>query len=483
MSYVRMGIMNITQKFSVNITEEQEDVSWILSEKCRLLYNFSNHHREEIHKETGEWLTYTMQQNDLPELKIKYPEYQWVYSKTLEMVLVSLYADISSYKSKISKGDLTARPPGDKGRDYFTTMIWNQSGFKVEDGYITLSHYYNEGKKNFVQLKFKIPDNLMNNTDVDLHVLYGFEKIKQITLFRDEKHRSKKGQFYLSVTYDYPNFPPRDNGLYQAIDLGIGKTVCGVNMDAKFFEIKNPRQDLYWNPIIDKIQSRRDHCKKTTEKVKGIVEYVDKKGQKKEKEIEKKVTEVSNKWIEMNDNKIKCHVKCSNQIKDGQHKWTDKMVKNTRANTIIVGELSVKDMAQSGVKIEVKKQNKETKEITKEIIKVKSKRLNRSTQNQGYISRFVRFLTYKAEKIGKRVIEISEKNTTKRCYACGKLRDMPLSKRIMKCDCGNVIDRDRNSAVNIMIDFLLKYNLLKELRRFMNSLSREGLLVPTWINI
>jgi putative transposase len=175
--------------------------------------------------------------------------------------------------------------------------------------------------------------------------------------------------------------------------------------------------------------------------------------------------------------------KCSNQIEDGQHKWSDKMVKNTRANTIIVGELSVKDMAQSGVKIEVKKKNKITKEITKEIIKVKSKKLNRSTQNQGYISRFVRFLTYKAEKIGKRVIEISEKNTTKRCYACGKLHNMPLSKRIVKCDCGNIIDRDRNSAVNIMIDFLLKYNLLKELRRFMSALSKEGLLVPTWINI
>jgi putative transposase len=336
----------------------------------------------------------------------------------------------------------------------------------------------------------------MDSANIDLHVLYGFKKIKQIAMFinnskmlSDEKRRDKKGQFYLSVTYDYPAFPPKDNGLYQAIDLGIGKTVTAVNMEAKFFEIKNPRQDLYWNPIIDEIQSRRDHCKKTTEKFKEIVEYVD-KGKKKEREIENKITEVSNRWRKLNDNKTKCHKKCSNQIEDGQHKWSDKMVKNTRANTIIVGELPVKEMAQSGVKIEVTiktakaaKQNKETKEITKEIIKVKSKKLNRSTQNQGYISRFVRFLTYKAEKIGKRVIEISEKNTTKRCYACGKLHDMPISKRIMKCDCGNIIDRDRNSAVNIMIDFLLKYNLMDGLRRFMNSLNREGLLVPIWIKV
>jgi len=482
--------MDLTQKFSIDITKEQEDVSWILSEKCRLVHNFALHHREDVHKETGVWPTYIMQQNDLPELKTKYPEYGWVHSKVLEMVLVQLYADISSYKGKIRNGDMTARPPGDKGRDYFTTMIWNQSGFKIEDGYIILSHYYNEGKKNYVELKFKIPDNLMDNTNIDLHVMYGFEKIKQITMFRDDPHRKKKGQFYLSATYDYPAFPPKDNGLYQAIDLGIGKTVTAVNMKGKFFEIKNPRQDLYWNPIIDEIQARRDHCKKTTEKVKGIIEYVDKKGQKKEKEIEKKTTEVSNKWIRLNDSKKKCHDKCSNQIKDGQHKWSDKMVKNTRANTIIVGDLSVKKMAQSGVKIQVEKKNEngetakdEKGDVTKDIIRVKSKKLNRSTQNQGYLSRFVGFLTYKAEKIGKRVIEISEVNTTKRCYACGKLHDMTISDRTMKCDCGNIIDRDRNSAVNIMLDFLLKYNLLDGLRRFMNALNREGLLVPIWIKI
>jgi putative transposase len=46
--------MDITQKFSVETTEEQEDVSWILSDRCRLLYNFSLHHREEVYGETGE---------------------------------------------------------------------------------------------------------------------------------------------------------------------------------------------------------------------------------------------------------------------------------------------------------------------------------------------------------------------------------------------------------------------------------------------
>jgi len=39
--------------------------------------------------------------------------------------------------------------------------------------------------------------------------------------------------------------------------------------------------------------------------------------------------------------------------------------------------------------------------------------------------------------------------STKMCSGCGQLHDMPLDKRIMKCDCGLVLDRDTNAAINI----------------------------------
>ena len=52
--------MDITQKFSIDITEEQKDVSWILSEKARLLYNFALGHINKVYKETGVSPTYTM---------------------------------------------------------------------------------------------------------------------------------------------------------------------------------------------------------------------------------------------------------------------------------------------------------------------------------------------------------------------------------------------------------------------------------------
>ena len=77
-----------------------------------------------------------------------------------------------------------------------------------------------------------------------------------------------------------------------------------------------------------------------------------------------------------------------------------------------------------------------------------------SIQNTGYMSRFVEFLTYKVEKPGKRVIRIDEWNITKACCKCGKLKKRALFERTIHCDCGNHMDRDSNSEINIMAKFL-----------------------------
>ncbi len=77
-------------------------------------------------------------------------------------------------------------------------------------------------------------------------------------------HDNRK--YNLSIVHEVPEKPYEDNGLYQAIDLGVTKTVTAVNMQGKFFGAANPRPDKYWNPQTDAIQSRRDHCKKGSNK-------------------------------------------------------------------------------------------------------------------------------------------------------------------------------------------------------------------------
>jgi len=186
-----------------------------------------------------------------------------------------------------------------------------------------------------------------------------------------------------------------------------------VNLHSKFIQIKNKRADLYWKKKIESIQSRRDHCKK-----------------------------YSKKWRKYHHKFRKMHQKCAYQMRDFQHKISKHIVTHTKANTIIVGDLNVKEMA---------KKKKSTGNAQKNKT---NKTLNYSVNNTGSLGRFVEFLTYKAKLVGKRVIRIDESYTTQRCSICGKLKKRSLSERIIQCDCGNHLDRDLNSAINIMIKFL-----------------------------
>ena len=84
---------------------------------------------------------------------------------------------------------------------------------------------------------------------------------------------------------------------------------------------------------------------------------------------------------------------------------------------------------------------------------------------------------YKAEIKGKRVIENDERKTSKTCCVCGKIHDMKLWDRTMKCDCGNVLDRDKNSSVNQMIRFLSQNALWTGYRQFVDNLRQTGILL------
>jgi putative transposase len=94
--------------------------------------------------------------------------------------------------------------------------------------------------------------------------------------------------------------------------------VSAVNLHSKFIQVNNRRADLYWKKSIEKIQSNRDHCKKH-----------------------------SHRWQLFNKRLVRMKKKCTHQMRDYQHKISNKIITNTRANTIIIGDLSVKKMAKN----------------------------------------------------------------------------------------------------------------------------------------
>lgn len=66
-------------------------------------------------------------------------------------------------------------------------------------------------------------------------------------------------------------------------------------------------------------------------------------------------------------------------------------------------------------------------------------------------------LLYKCQLYGKELVILDERNTSKTCSGCGYKQSMPLWKRTYCClACGLVMDRDENSAVNILARFLAR---------------------------
>jgi putative transposase len=413
----RKRLLYDVAKVKIQPTPGQEAVLWQLSNQCRLLYNFALAERNLNNQENqtrseNQYVSYVQQANALPDLKKRFPNYRWVYSKVLQTTLKRLDNDFKSFFALRKNSDLDAQPPGFRGKRWFCTLQYNQSGFKIANGQITFSHFCND-----VALTFDLPINR------------SFVNVKQVDIFHDDL----KNTFYLAITHEIqPTRPYVDNQQYQAWDLGITKHV-GVNSAGKFIEVTNARPDKYWNTKIDAVTSKRDHRRKPDKKTKQAP---------------------SRGWRRLNTVKRKMERKRSNQIKDFQHKLANKLIQNTKANTILVGDLSVKQMPRSNQA---------------------HRGLNRATQNTGYLGRFIGFLTYKAERVGKKTIKIDEQYTTKTCCGCGAIHEMPLSKRVMACECGVVIDRDRNSAVNIMVRFLSQNALWTGYRQFAGNLRKTGL--------
>ena len=76
-------------------------------------------------------------------------------------------------------------------------------------------------------------------------------------------------------------------------------------------------------------------------------------------------------------------------------------------------------------------------------------RLGRSLADAG-LGTLLRMIAYKADWRG-RTLTAADRwyPSTKTCCRCGARHPMPLSQRIMRCGCGNVMDRDANAAVNL----------------------------------
>jgi len=74
----------------------------------------------------------------------------------------------------------------------------------------------------------------------------------------------------------------------------------------------------------------------------------------------------------------------------------------------------------------------------------------KATLDNGY-GLFLCFLEYKLKDRGKYFIKVDKWfPSSQTCCKCGSKHKLLLSDRIYKCECGNVMDRDHNAAINIL---------------------------------
>lgn len=85
----------------------------------------------------------------------------------------------------------------------------------------------------------------------------------------------------------------------------------------------------------------------------------------------------------------------------------------------------------------------------------------KATMDNGY-GTFLNMLEYKLTDRGKYLVRVDEWFASSQiCHSCGtvhpKMKD--LSNRTMRCDCGLVMSRDQNAAINIKNEGLRMLNI------------------------
>ncbi len=127
-----------------------------------------------------------------------------------------------------------------------------------------------------------------------------------------------------------------------------------------------------------------------------------------------------------------------NKQRDSLHKASHLIAHNLVERTVVIGDLSQRQM--------VMKEHQE-----------RNKHRNRAVFNDWGLYTFTEMLKYKCHLYGKELVFLDERNTSKACSGCDHLQAMPLWKRTYCCmECGLVMDRDENSAVNILTKFLAR---------------------------
>jgi putative transposase len=332
---------------------------------CRWVYNQTLAYRknawEQDNKSVSKFDTY----NKLPAWKVEKPELAEVHSQVLQNVQERVDLAFKAFFRRVKLGEKPGYPRF-KGRGWYDSFTFPQSGFKLVSGKLRLS------KIGDIKIKLHRP-------------IEG--KIKRLTI-----RRTSTGKWFacFSVEIDDPPKPPWKDGSMVGIDVGLESFATLSNGE----KIDNPRFFRSEEKALAKAQKRLSKCEKGTPERRKALKVVQ-----------------------------RIHERIANRRYDFAHQISNQLV--SKYGLIAFEDLSITNM-------------------------LKNHNLAKSISDAAW-RMLVTITSYKAESAGSIVVLVDPRNTSQLCSRCGLKVNKSLSDRVHECpQCGLVMDRDENAAINIL---------------------------------
>jgi putative transposase len=378
--------MLLTKKIRLEVSVQDAGTLEFMQGKCRGLYNW-----QVMKLREGERWNLAEAKKSLQHSKQHDPELEAVYGKLLQEVYFRLDSAMKAFYRRVKAGQ-TPGFPRVRPHHCFFTLVYPAMYIQIDGNQLILptGGGGKHGPKRF-------PNIIARLTEVPP------DHFKEVAISRDAR-----GNYSASFPAERHTESCETAGVV-AFDLGIKTLATGVNEQGRVYHIGGFKGGRWYIRQLDKIRSKRDKCKKKSKRYIHL------------SKIYKRVSE-----------------KKRNKQKDSLHKASHLLAHRMVERTVVVGNLSQRQMA--------------TREHQK-----RNKHLNRAVYNEWGLYTFIQMLTYKCVLYGKELVFLDERNTSKMCSGCGHLQSMPLWKRTYCCtNCGLVMDRDENSAVNILARYFAR---------------------------
>ena len=401
--------MLLCKKIKIEVSQKDTEALEFMQAKCRGLYNWWV-----MKLRNGERWNLERAKKSLRESKQYDPEMRFVYGKLLAEVYFRLDNAMQAFYRRLKAGEQPGFPRF-KPRHQFFTLYYPAMYLEVQDKTMLLptgggGKWGPKRYENIVaHLTEQPPDHfrevaVSKDARGNYYCSFVYEDTEQS---ESEKRKTKKKRK-----------PPRlfrEEGIV-AFDLGIKTLATGVTDQGRFYHIGGFKGYRWYNKQLDKIRSKRDKCKKK-----------------------------SRRYIHLSQVYQRVAWQKRHKQQDCLHKASHLIASRLAERAVVIGDLSQRQMV-------IKQQGKETsKDRRKRQIR------NRLVYNDWGLYSFVQMLTYKCLHFGKELHIINERDTTKTCHVCHQKKDMPLWQRTYRCmNCGLVMDRDENSAVNIYERFFAR---------------------------